>query len=293
MIYEIKEDKLLESSKNLNTKSKGLICVFSKEEWSKYNLILNEKTERIHFCKIEDAKKYMYGTLCIPIKDKYSLAHHFSFYFYQSNLIFIGEKEYVLEIINNIINMKSKSEYDILKVFHDLLEFIIKDDLEYLEKLENKLSVIENDVTLNKEIDFNKTLIKIKKEILRYYHYYNQLLDMTDTLVDSYIIADDIFKVFNERVARLQSETLLLREYTKELQDLYESQISLRQNDIMKILTIVTTIFMPLTVITGWYGMNFKYMPELYWRLGYPLLFIIFAIIIIICLIIFKKKKFW
>ena len=293
MIYEIKDDKLLESSKKLTSKSKGLICVFSKEEWSKYNLIENEKNERIHFCKIEDAKKYMYGTLCIPIKDKYSLAHHFSFYFYQHNLIFIGEEEYVLEIINNIINMKSKNEYDILKVFHDLLEFIIKDDLEYLEKLENKLSVIENDVTLNKEIDFNKTLIRIKKEILRYYHYYNQLLDMTDTLVDSYIIADDIFKVFNERVARLQSETLLLREYTKELQDLYESQISLRQNDIMKILTIVTTIFMPLTLITGWYGMNFKYMPELYWRLGYPLLFIIFAIIIIICLIIFKKKKFW
>ncbi len=293
MIYEIKNDKIVPSSKKLTSKSKGLICLFNEEQWQEYNLIENNTLEKIRFCKIEDAKKYMYGTMCIPIKGKYPLNYGFYFYFLNDNLIFIEKEGKIAQLIEEIINNRSKKDYNIIKLFHDILEFIIKDDLSYLEKLENKLSTIEDKIIHNDVHNFNETIIRTKKEILRFYHYYNQLLDLTDTLIDSYITTEDIFKVYSERVARLQSEALLLREYTQELQNLYESQISLRQNDVMKVLTIVTTIFLPLTLITGWYGMNFKYMPELTWEFGYPMIFIVFALIIIICLIIFKKNKFW
>ena len=155
---------------------------------------------------------------------------------------------------------------------------------------------LEDKILVSDQNDFSKKIIVCKKEILRYYHYYGQLLDMIDTLVEKYTDMKQIFKTLSEKINRLQSETLLLREYTHQLQDLYESQISLHQNNVMKVLTIVTTIFLPLTLITGWYGMNFKYMPEIYWKMGYPLMIIIFGVIIaafIICLIIFKKKKFW
>ena len=56
-------------------------------------------------------------------------------------------------------------------------------------------------------------------------------------------------------------------------------------------LTVITTIFMPLTLIAGWYGMNFRYMPELGWRIGYPLVIVISIAIVVFCLIIFKKKR--
>ena len=59
----------------------------------------------------------------------------------------------------------------------------------------------------------------------------------------------------------------------------------------MTILTVVTTIFMPLTLIVGWYGMNFRHMPELEWNWSYPAVAIISAAIAIGCLIYFKKKK--
>lgn len=59
----------------------------------------------------------------------------------------------------------------------------------------------------------------------------------------------------------------------------------------MTLLTVVTTIFMPLTLIAGWYGMNFKYMPEFEWRLGYPVVILVSILIVIFCLILFKKKK--
>ena len=68
-------------------------------------------------------------------------------------------------------------------------------------------------------------------------------------------------------------------------------QLEVRQNRIMTLLTVVTTIFMPLTLVAGWYGMNFRYMPELEWRLGYPIVIIVSIAIVVFCLILFKKKK--
>jgi magnesium transporter len=76
-----------------------------------------------------------------------------------------------------------------------------------------------------------------------------------------------------------------------QLGDLYQSQIDLKQNRIMTILTVVTTIFMPLTLITGWYGMNFTHMPELDSPYGYPLVIVTALVIAVASLLYFKKKK--
>ena len=61
----------------------------------------------------------------------------------------------------------------------------------------------------------------------------------------------------------------------------------------MKILTIVTTVFLPLSLVVGWYGMNFINMPELTWKYGYPAIIVISVLIVALCLWIMKKKKFW
>jgi magnesium transporter len=73
--------------------------------------------------------------------------------------------------------------------------------------------------------------------------------------------------------------------------DIYLSSVSNRLNSVMKVLTIIATIFMPLTFLAGIYGMNFKYMPELEWRWGYPFIWFIIVLIGISMLIYFKKKK--
>ena len=69
--------------------------------------------------------------------------------------------------------------------------------------------------------------------------------------------------------------------------------MDLKQNDTMRILTVVTTIFLPLTLVAGWYGMNFSNMPELSWKYGYPAVIVISLVIVMICLWTMKKKKFW
>jgi len=73
--------------------------------------------------------------------------------------------------------------------------------------------------------------------------------------------------------------------------DIYLSSSSNRLNSVMKVLTVIATIFMPLSFIVGLYGMNFKFMPELEWRWGYPVVLIVMAVIAAWMLILFKRKK--
>jgi magnesium transporter len=73
--------------------------------------------------------------------------------------------------------------------------------------------------------------------------------------------------------------------------DIYLSSISNRMNEIMKVLTIIATVFMPLTFLAGVYGMNFKYQPELEWRWGYFTLWGVMIVIAIFMLIYFRRKK--
>lgn len=93
------------------------------------------------------------------------------------------------------------------------------------------------------------------------------------------------------RVEQLQNHVHLLRENVLQIRELYQSMQDAHQNKIMAVITIVTTIFLPLTLITGWYGMNFVYMPELQWRYGYFAVIMISLIIVIAEIIYFKKEK--
>jgi magnesium transporter len=72
--------------------------------------------------------------------------------------------------------------------------------------------------------------------------------------------------------------------------DIYLSSVSNKMNETMKVLTIFSSIFIPLTFIAGVYGMNFEHMPELQWKWGYPTLWVVFIAISAFLLRFFKKK---
>ena len=101
------------------------------------------------------------------------------------------------------------------------------------------------------------------------------------------------FRMPENRVIRLREEAQFLREYGSQLQSLFQSEIDIRQNRVMQILTIVTTIFLPLSLLAGWYGMNFTGMPELSWKYGYPLIILVSLLVVGLSLWICKRKKFW
>ena len=96
---------------------------------------------------------------------------------------------------------------------------------------------------------------------------------------------------FGNMMWRLKQYASLLREYAMQLREVWQAQQDARQNRVMSILTVVTTIFLPLTLLTGWYGMNFANMPELRWRYGYPAAIAAAVVIALAEIVYFKKKK--
>jgi magnesium transporter len=81
------------------------------------------------------------------------------------------------------------------------------------------------------------------------------------------------------------------RDMVSGMLDIYLSSVSNRMNEVMKVLTIIATVFIPLTFIAGIYGMNFKYMPELEWHIGYPLALAVMLAIVVLLMIFFRRKK--
>lgn len=97
------------------------------------------------------------------------------------------------------------------------------------------------------------------------------------------------FGTVSDRANRLMNRTLHLLEYLSQIRDTYNQKVSEEQNKNMEFLTIVSTIFFPLTLITGWYGMNFENMPEL--KNGYPHVIALSMIVVGIIILVFKKRK--
>ena len=182
--------------------------------------------------------------------------------------------------------------------FYTFLELIIAKDMHHLQELEDKLDQLEDQVLAGQLEGFNLKMTAIRKEISNWIRYYTQLDDMVCEFQENeneYFNEHELrlFHMVEKRIGRLKDEAQMLREYGLQVRELFQAEIDIRQNNIMKILTIVTTIFLPLSLVAGWYGMNFTNMPELTWKYGYPAVIGISVLVVLICLWVMKKKKFW
>ena len=181
------------------------------------------------------------------------------------------------------------------QIFLQLLEQLIENDILYLSHLEKEMENMEDDLSHGIPKDFYIVLTKHRQKLSELNAYYEQLTAIGD-LIQSH---DGLFMAKNSeqwdrytlRMERLQNHVQLLRENVLQLRELYQSQQNAQQNNVMCILTVVTTLFLPLTLLTGWYGMNFAYMPELNWKYGYLAVIIVALLIVCIEIVYFKKKK--
>ena len=174
-------------------------------------------------------------------------------------------------------------------------EQIIQEDLFLLEGYEKELDAIEKQIERDQEADLER-VNDIRGFLRDLRNHYAQLMDLAQELEENennFFKAENIrfFKLFYNRVSRLVDTANSLLDFTLQVRDTNKSRLDVKQNRIMTILTVVTTVFMPPTLIVGWYGMNFKYMPELEWEYGYPAVIILSILISVGCLVFFKHKK--
>ena len=248
-------------------------------------------------CRLTVEQNRILGELHIPEKP-HQQETHIVFTWWNSNLLFVDPDGEAAQCMARVRKMRPHHADGADDLLMDFYLALIMDDLSHIQNMEERISRLEQMVLDNRTEKFIRQMSQLRKELNQHNRYYAQMNDMVATLQEN---ATDLLdecsssrlQYILRRLNRLQEETQMLREYASQVSSEYQAQVDLGQNRIMKLLTIVTTIFMPLSLIAGWYGMNFVNMPELHWVYGYPAVIVLSALIVGGCIFYFKKKRYW
>lgn len=184
------------------------------------------------------------------------------------------------------------------KVIYGVLERLLSSGNRGLVMTERQIIGMEREVVNGKiDEDLNKEIFDLRNRLSTLKNYYDQLIDIGEALQENendLFEEEDLryFKIFTDKSQRLSNNTQLLCDNLIHLREALDATLNYNLNNTMKLFTIVTIIFQPLTLIVGWYGMNFTKMPELAWKFGYVYVIVLSILVVTGILIYFKKKKY-
>jgi magnesium transporter len=160
---------------------------------------------------------------------------------------------------------------------------------EEIEKLEDNIIASPKGQLLQQILDLKHSIMSLRRIVWPMRELINRLSREDFSQIDqqSKIYFRDIY----DHLVRIQDVAESIRDIVSSTLDIYLNANSLRLNEVMRALTVVSTIFLPLSFVAGVYGMNFKFMPELSWQWGYPFAIGLFFLIAIGMLLFFKKRE--
>lgn len=225
------------------------------------------------------------------IRDVESESEKIMIYIDKDDLFYLCENESSYEKVQRYFSTADTNEKAMYIFFSNLLKGSIK----HLEQLEDKISEVDDNIIDGIDNNNREKILNLRYEVFRLKKYYEQFSSIFEELCDNDndLITEEClkyFKILNNRVIRITTMVSNLRDYTTQVRESYQAQIDIEQNQLIKFFTITTSIFLPLTLITGWYGMNLK-MPEFNWKYGYLFVIVLCIFVSIIWMYIFKKKK--
>ncbi len=179
---------------------------------------------------------------------------------------------------------------------YSLLDVIVDNYFIVLEKLGENIESLEDELIEDPSQKTVQKIYRLKRELIFLHNAVWPLREVANTLTrsESALIHEPTIPFIRDlydHVIHVIDSVDIYREMISGMLDMYLSSVSNRLNQVMKVLTVIATIFMPLTFIVGLYGMNFKHMPELEWRYGYPAVLGLMAVIAAGMLLIFKRRK--
>lgn len=281
--------------KNYRFDNKNVILLSFDEisEWkSQYPYLEKIKScmSPVRYCKVEVLGDCMQGTIKVPrIGASWNEAQVFGFYMGQKELLLV-EDGVPIRMLLERISKGTSGEFSYDKLLLQLFENLIENDIIDLQQEEEKLAHMEERILRKIPNDFYETVVHVRKQLSAYHSYYEQMEDIGEQMVALYP-EQTAWISYTKRVERLHHYVELLKEYLVQIRELYQSLIAVQQNRIIGLLTVVTTLFLPLSLIAGWYGMNFPNMPEFQNPHAYPIVVLVSITIIILEIIFFRRKK--
>jgi magnesium transporter len=193
---------------------------------------------------------------------------------------------------NQSRNRKNPSDY----LAYSLADIIVDRYFVILDEIGDEVEKMELDIASNPNFETKNRIHLMKRVVLDLRKGISPLRDAISLMMhaESPFVSDSTFPYLQDLYGNvLQSMEMVdtYRDILSGLQDLYLAEISYKMNKVIQTLTIVSTIFIPLTFLVGLYGMNFDYMPELHWRYGYFILLGFMAFVTIGLLLLFRRKK--
>ncbi len=272
------------------------------EHFSLHSLLLEDITSE-HQPKVEEYEEYLFFTL----KMLYRIEEHTIDY---EQISFVLGKNYLLSFqekegdlfgpFRDRIRLdqgrvrKKKADY----LLYRLIDIIVDNYYTVLDAIGQQIEQIEEEIYKEKNPSGQefKKIQRLKKELIFLRKALYPLRDAMSKLVkdESGFIDSSNSRFFNDiynHVAHLIDSLDTYKDLTSGLMDIYINTLNTRMNEVMKVLTVISTIFMPLTFIVGVYGMNFEFMPELHWHFSYPVVLGVMALVTLAMIIYFRYKK--
>jgi magnesium transporter len=177
-----------------------------------------------------------------------------------------------------------------------ILDVIVDLNFKLLDTLDETIDILEDELLTNPTSETLVKIQRIKRELINARRTISPLRELLGAILrsDTALIHERThiyYRDVHDHALRITEALEAYRDMLSGLLDIYISSVSNKMNEVMKVLTVFASIFIPLTFIAGIYGMNFEYMPELKWKWAYPTLWIGFIAIPIILLVYFKRKK--
>lgn len=298
---KIYQDMELISNDNID-KSKKTLCfahmsetdeVLKQFQLSATNLLF-DSDEHTH---LERHKDYDYISLnAINLNERMSKCH-LEIFFCNKYLIFLYDDDICVKPFIEAIEAKEKMDMSLDMLLFLYFNTLTGKDSMYHELIEDKIEDLEDNIESEKSLkkDYINDISSIRKELLKLKRYYDSMFDLLEDIesnISGYIDKENLrlFEVQKNHTEHLYDSIISLREYITQVKEGYQTQIDISQNKIMQYLTVITAIFLPLSVIAAWYGMNFM-MPEFESMYSYPIIIILSLGIVIVSIIFLKKKK--
>jgi magnesium transporter len=272
------------------------------EYFGVHQLTIEDIQNTTHLPKFEPFEDYYFLTLKflkytkeggtelfhVPLllKDRYVLSFHQG----STNPVFDTVRERILQGIGNLRNLKADH------LFYRLVDFTVDEYLNISNIMREEIDEMDEKTFEGDEEDITSDILDIKREINNFRRIAVPLREELGRLrtnpsgllrKSTLTYFQDITDHLNHLISSLDN----YREILKDMMDLHLAHLSQSMNEVMKTLTVVATIFIPLTFLAGIFGMNFKYMPELGWKFGYPLFWVISVILAVIMALYMKRKK--
>ena len=180
--------------------------------------------------------------------------------------------------------------FAILDAIIDNYFVVIEEISDKIETLEEQLFTAQPNDDITFEIqELKRTVLRIRRAVFPLREVIGRLEKIDSTLIQEKTL--NYIRDLYDHIIQVSENIEIYREMTWGLMDMYMTTISNKMNEVMKVLTIMASIFIPLTFMAGIYGMNFEYMPELQWKYSYFVLWGLMILVFLGMIIYFKRKK--